>query len=158
MSLCFLYYNVVSETHSVQHFPWVGKVSWLENNFNLICRWHIMLMASHRFNVHMTALFTNSLRFQFEFCTQFMHVLLNSAQILYQIFKQSCLQAITLLNYDVISKIKWKVHLRNLPISLFRVMEKRKRDTLINVQSINPHKIRLFKMSGHAQWPTIGLH
>ena len=39
----------------------------LENDFNLICRWHVILVTPCRLKVHMAALCINRLWFQFDF-------------------------------------------------------------------------------------------
>ena len=45
----------------------------LKNDFNMICRWRVISMTSYRLNLHMTALCTNRLWFQFEFVPSLWH-------------------------------------------------------------------------------------
>ena len=37
-----------------------------KKDFNLICRWRVILMTAHMFNVHMMVLITYRVIFQFE--------------------------------------------------------------------------------------------
>ena len=92
----------------------------LENDFNLICRWRVILMTSCRLNVHMTALCIDRLWLQFEFAPSLCRkCFANQRTNLDYFFKRVCSRVITLWNYDVILKTKCKVRLRNLPTFSF---------------------------------------